>query len=55
MESVWINGQFNKETATRNIKAFLAVMENPEKVGTRAQFEQVEKDLKTFVEQRLAQ
>lgn len=55
MNSAWTAEGFNKEIANANIKAFLIAMENPNKTGTRAQFEQVERDLKVFVEQRLAQ
>lgn len=55
MNSAWTPEGFNKDIANANIKTFLIAMENPNKTATRAQFEQVEKDFKTFIEQRLAQ
>lgn len=53
MQPAWTPEGFNKEIARANIKAFVIAMENPNKTGTRAQFEQTYRDFEVFVEQRL--
>jgi hypothetical protein len=53
MDQIWENGVLNKEALKRVVDQFIAKVENPAKVATRAEFEQVKRDFQSFVENRL--